>query len=118
MVPWLCPATCVASRPVLDLEDLPQTTTDAGSDLSRAPLIGTVIFPVPGNRRAEAILDGQGRWHCPRLPSFARVLNALHEPKRGGDLPFGHAELIRVAAWVKGEARLSHPWTGQRSGPH
>jgi hypothetical protein len=72
------------------------------------PTIGLVVFLTHKNVRAEAILDAEGRWHCPTLPVLDRVLNALHEPQRssGDDMPFGHAELIRVAAWLKGTARI------------
>jgi hypothetical protein len=69
--------------------------------------IGTVVFLTHKKERAEAILDAAGKWRCPELPVLDRVLNALHEPKRDArrDMPFGYAELIRVAAWLKGEVR-------------
>ncbi len=74
------------------------------------PPIGKVVFLTHKNEWAEAILDGEGRWFCPKLPVLDRVLNTLHEPKResGNDLPFGQAELIRVAAWLKGVVRREH----------
>ncbi|WP_145275026.1 hypothetical protein [Tautonia plasticadhaerens] len=66
-----------------------------------------VVFRTHRGERAEAILAGEGRWCCPGLPVLDRVLNALHGPShdRGGVEPFGHAELARVAAWLKGEVR-------------
>ena len=68
--------------------------------------IGMVVFLTHKKEQAEAILDGEGKWRCPKLPVLDRVLNALHEPRRDAesDMPFGHAELIRVAAWFKGVA--------------
>ncbi len=74
------------------------------------PRIGAVIFTTHRGERAEAILDAEGRWRCPRLPVLDRVLNILFEPKRGstGLASFGHAELDRVAAWIKGRVCLGH----------
>ena len=68
--------------------------------------IGRVAFLTHRKEQAEAILDVHGNWRCPTLPVLDRVLNALHQPRRdsASDLPFGHAELIRVAAWLKGAA--------------
>jgi hypothetical protein len=83
--------------------------TDAVPSPAREATIGVVVFLTHKKEPAEAILDVAGTWHCPKLPVLDRVLNALYGPRRGagGALPFGHAELIRVAAWLKGEARLS-----------
>jgi hypothetical protein len=80
--------------------------------------IGMVVFLTHKKEQAEAILDREGTWRCPRLPVLDRVLNALHEPRRdrGGDLPFGHAELIRVAAWFKGVAWFHCSWPDDRGG--
>jgi hypothetical protein len=50
-------------------------------------------------------------WRCPKLPVLDRVLNALHKPRRDatGTMPFGHPELIRVAAWFKGVVSFQRP---------
>ena len=76
---------------------------------AREANIGVVVFLTHKKEPAEAILDVEGTWRCPRLPVLDRVLNALYGPRwdAGGALPFGHAELIRVAAWLRGDARLS-----------
>ena len=86
---------------------------------SRVPDIGKVVFLTHKKERAEAILDGEGTWCCPKLPVLDRVLNALYEPRQdaGDDLPFGHAELIRVAAWLKGEAKWGEDSTTTDRGP-
>jgi hypothetical protein len=67
-----------------------------------------VAFLTHRGEQAEAILDIEGVWCCPKLPVLDRVLNALHAPRRdsGHDVPFGLAELIRVAAWLKGVAKV------------
>jgi hypothetical protein len=77
----------------------------------REPNIGVVVFLTHKKEPAEAILDVEGVWRCPKLPVLDRVLNALHEPRReaGGTMPFGHPELIRVAAWLKGVAKVHCP---------
>jgi hypothetical protein len=74
-------------------------------------MIGEVRFTIRGGEPAQAILDETGRWHCPRVPSLVRVLDALYDPRRGdhGDGPFGHAELEAVAAWLKGTALICTP---------
>ena len=68
------------------------------------PIIGMVIFTTHRGERAEAILDVEGRWRCPRLPVLDRVLNILFDPTREGMgvAPFGHDALRRVADWLKG----------------
>ncbi len=83
--------------------------TDGVPSPARAANIGVVIFLTHKKEPAEAILDVEGTWRCPELPVLDRVLNALYGPRRDtrGAMPFGHAELIRVAAWLKGDARLS-----------
>ena len=70
--------------------------------------IGVVVFRTHRGEYAEAILDVDGVWRCRKLPVLDRVLNTLHAPKRGSgdDVPFGLAELVRVAAWFKGVARV------------
>lgn len=67
-------------------------------------VIGLVVFKTHRGEWAEAILDGQGCWRCPKLPVLDRVLNILYEPKRVGPTgaPFGQEALVRVAAWLKG----------------
>lgn len=99
------PAPFSAEHPAEDL----QTPTANNLDPPPAPheIIGTVVFRTHRGETAEAILDREGRWRCPRLPVLDRVLNILYEPGRlpGGNLPYGHAELFRVAGWLKGEVR-------------
>jgi hypothetical protein len=83
-------------------------TTDRLRNTVREPDIGVVVFLTHKNVQAEAILDVVGVWRCPKLPVLDRVLNALHGPRRdaGGTMLFGHPELIRVAAWLKGVVRF------------
>lgn len=85
--------------------------------LGPKPILGVVIFTTHRGELAEAILDGEGRWSCPRLPVLDRVLNILFEPGKeaGGGIPFGHAELDRVAAWIKGRVRLGFADAGESS---
>jgi hypothetical protein len=75
------------------------------------PGIGVVVFLTHRKEQAEAILDVEGVWRCSKLPVLDRVLNALHKPRRDatGTMPFGHPELIRVAAWLKGVVRVHCP---------
>jgi hypothetical protein len=73
-------------------------------DRDREAGLGVVDFLTHKRERAEAILDSEGRWQCPRLPVLDRVLNTLHAPRRG-EGPFGQAELARVAAGLRGEGR-------------
>lgn len=70
--------------------------------------IGEVVFLTHKGEQAEAILDLEGVWRCPKLPVLDRVLNALHSPRQDSrdDVPFGLAELLRVAAWLKGVAKV------------
>lgn len=70
-------------------------------------MIGEVVFLTHRKERAVAILDDEGRWHCPKMPVLDRVLNLLYEPKRfaKGGLPFGYGALIEAAHWLKGEVR-------------
>ena len=76
------------------------------------PGVGVVVFLTHKKEQAEAILDIEGVWRCPKLPVLDRVLNALHKPRRDatGTMPFGHPELIRVAAWLKGVVRSHRSW--------
>jgi hypothetical protein len=73
--------------------------------------VGVVVFLTHKGEQAQAILDIEGVWHCPKLPVLDRVLNALHAPRResGEDVPFGLAELLRVASWLKGVAKVHRP---------
>ncbi len=73
------------------------------------PIIGLVIFRTHRGERAEAILDHQGRWCCPKLPVLDRVLNILYEPRRVGQesAAFGHEALGRVVEWLKGTVEVS-----------
>ena len=100
------PAPLSAEDPTECLRNPSADDLDPPSSLNA--IIGTVVFQTHRGELAEAILDLEGRWRCPRLPVLDRVLNILYEPGRlpGGDLPFGHAELIRVAGWLKGNVRL------------
>lgn len=70
--------------------------------------IGVVGFRTHRGEPAEAILDQEGRWCCPQLPVLDRVLNILFDPHRQSaeDEPLGHAELQRVAAWLKGTVQV------------
>ena len=87
-------------------EDPTRLTPVSGLSVRTRPgsIIGMVIFTTHRGERAEAILDVEGRWRCPRLPVLNRVLNILFDPRREemGDGPFGQEALRRVAAWLKG----------------
>lgn len=86
------------------------TTTEVRPPV-REPNIGVVVFLTHKGEQAGAILDIEGVWRCPELPVLDRVLNALHRPKHdsGDYVPFGLAELMRVAAWLKGVAKVQRP---------
>jgi hypothetical protein len=94
-MPWLAPMPLAACGP--------QAAAEAN--------LGVVVFLTHKRERAEAILDREGTWRCPKLPVLDRVLNALYAPSKGvaTDPSFGEAELIRVAAWLKGEVRRPGP---------
>ena len=81
------------------------------------PPIGLVAFRTHRGEPAEAILDATGVWRCPVLPVLDRVLNALFRPDETVEpaTSFGHAELGRVAAWIKGEVLGTR---GSRVGQH
>ena len=103
------PPDLLGTHPALDPGDrIRLTTATEPIPPSRlGPIIGLVIFTTHRGERAEAILDGEGRWRCPELPVLDRVLNLLYVPRREaeGVSPFGHDQLGRVAAWLKGEVR-------------
>ena len=75
-----------------------------GARTGPGTIIGRVIFRTHRGERAEAILDVEGQWRCPRLPVLDRVLNILFDPTRDAmrSAPFGHDALRRVADWIKG----------------
>jgi hypothetical protein len=112
MVPSSCRSGILIHRAPLDsgCGFRHAAATDPVQHPARETTIGMVVFLTHKKEQAEAILDVEGRWRCPKLPVLDRVLNVLYEPKRvaGGALPFGHAELIRVAAWFKGVVRFHH----------
>ncbi len=120
MIPTMCRSGFLIHRSPLDLGGGLRypAATDPTPHPHDVADIGMVVFLTHKKEQAEAILDVEGKWRCPKLPVMDRVLNALHEPRRGagGDMPFGYAELIRVAAWFKGEARFHRPWHGGSDG--
>ncbi len=108
------PLTCHSGNPTVTCFDghdpeprIPRETDGIGQPSAEAS-IGVVAFRTHRGEPAEAILDARGVWRCPQLPVLDRVLNLLHPPRRDArnGLPFGQAELIRVAAWFKGVARI------------
>jgi hypothetical protein len=63
-------------------------------------MIGRLRFPYR-QRTAEAVLQEDGRWQCPEVPSLVRVLDALYSPRR--DSPHGDDRHLHDAArWLKG----------------
>jgi hypothetical protein len=88
----------------------PATTAEVRPPVHE-PYVGMVVFLTHKGEQAEAILDIEGVWRCPKLPVLDRALNALHAPKQDSfdDVPFGLAELMRVACWLKGVARVHRP---------
>ncbi len=66
-------------------------------------MIGRLSFPYR-ERTAEAVLDEDGRWHCPEVPSLVRVLDTLYSPGRDGlahDGPRARWHLHAAARWLK-----------------
>ncbi len=107
-------STCLQTNlpaPALTPSARGQAMAHPVSKVSAELPLGLVVFKTPRGEPAAAILDATGTWHCPKLPVLNRVLNILFNPARGvgGDEPFGHAELRRVAAWIKGEVRSLRP---------
>lgn len=105
MVAPICRPAPLAPRPPDRLLRMPEIAAVE----PWVPDIGKVVFLTHKKEEAEAILDGEGRWRCPKLPVLDRPLNALYEPGRfpRGDMPYGYAAMIQVAAWLKGEVRPS-----------
>ena len=67
-------------------------------------MIGRLHFPYR-HRTAEAVLDEDGRWRCPEVPSLVRVLDTLYSPRRDGPSPDGQRarrHLHAAARWLKG----------------
>ena len=108
MVPCWCRADIPTCPSAFAPDENPVQDEASPVPHAHGSIISLVVFPAPRGEQAEAILDGEGTWRCPKRPVLDRVLNALYEPGRDatGDLPFGHAELVRVAAWLRGEVRL------------
>ena len=115
----------LSRRPVFlstDLGNEPEDPTrwapvsGPGARTRPVSIIGTVIFTTHRGERAEAILDVEGHWRCPRLPVLDRVLNILFDPRREGMevAPFGHDALRRVADWLKGVVRVEPIGTDPR----
>ena len=65
----VCPIPCCTSQTIYRRQ-----TPSEHSVLERH--IGVVVFQTHKGERAEAILDVEGVWRCPRLPVLDRVLNA------------------------------------------
>ena len=67
-------------------------------------MIGRLRFPFR-HRTAEAVLQEDGRWQCPEVPSLVRVLDTLYSPRRDGhqvDSPRARRHLHAAARWLKG----------------
>jgi hypothetical protein len=68
--------------------------------------IGRLRFPYQ-QRTAEAVLEDDGRWQCPEVPSLVRVLDILYSPRRDGsaaaaDEHRARRHLHAAAQWLKG----------------
>jgi hypothetical protein len=68
-------------------------------------MIGRLRFPYR-QRTAEAVLEEDGRWQCPEIPSLVRVLDTLYSPRRdgpsGADQRARRHHLHAAARWLKG----------------
>ncbi len=67
-------------------------------------MIGRLRFPYRQST-AEAVLDEEGRWQCPEVPSLVRVLDTLYSPRRDGstaDDKRASRHLHAAARWLKG----------------
>ncbi len=76
-------------------------------------MIARLHFPYR-QRLAEAVLQEDGRWCCPEVPSLVRVLDALYSPGPEGspsDRPRAIGHVQAAARWLKGtvEAGTGHP---------
>lgn len=67
-------------------------------------MIGRLRFPCRSGT-AEAVMDEDGRWHCPDVPELVRVLDALYSPMRDepsqGRTRARH-HLNAAASWLHG----------------
>ena len=113
MFPFACRSILTVPCSPFDTRSGPWTAApvDPVPQPAGEPDIGVVAFSTHRGERAEAVLQAYGEWRCPKLPVLERPLDALYGPRRdtGGDMPFGHTELIRVAAWLKGVAKVRRP---------
>lgn len=67
-------------------------------------MIGRLRFPYRQST-AEAVLQEDGRWQCPEVPSLVRVLDTLYSPRRDGshgDRQTSTRHLHAAAQWLKG----------------
>jgi hypothetical protein len=68
-------------------------------------MIGRLRFPYR-QRTAEAVLQEDGRWECPEVPSLVRVLDTLYSPRLDGpsaaNAQRAHRHLQDAARWLKG----------------
>ena len=67
-------------------------------------MIGRLRFPCRSGT-AEAMLDEEGRWHCPEVPTLVRVLDTLYSPRRdgsAGDKAVARHHLNAAASWLRG----------------
>lgn len=79
---------------------------EPGAPKRPGAMLGLVLFTTHRGELVEAILDPEGRWHCPRLPVLERPLNALYDPRRFEPASPGTEALERAAAWLKGTVQL------------
>jgi hypothetical protein len=94
------------SRPLDFLDPRALPATEPTAPAKPGEMLGLVLFTTHRGELVEAILDLQGRWHCPRLPVLERPLNTLYDPRRVGPAPFGVETLERAATWLKGTVQL------------
>ena len=67
-------------------------------------MMGRLRFPCRDGI-AEAVLDEEGRWHCPEVPALVRVLDTLYSPRRDGvygDPRLARNHLVAAASWLHG----------------
>ena len=78
-------------------------------------MIGRLRFPYR-QRTAEAVLQEDGRWQCPEVPSLVRVLDTLYSPRRDGSSSDGQRarrHLHAAARWLKGTVEDSPSTIGR-----